>query len=80
MLRFIDLTKCDPEEFHNNDFAFFNTVDNTFIDLAGEQRWNSREEFVTWYEQCVECGWIGDRFVKTMPLNRFISLMPDSLK
>ena len=80
MLRFVDLTKCDPEEFNNNDFAFFSTVDNSFINMAGEQKWNSKDEFIKWYEYCVEHGLICDTFVRVMPLNRFLSLMPDSLK
>jgi len=80
MLRFIDLTKCDPDEFDDNDFAFFNTVTNTFINIAEEQVWNSKQEFIDWYNECQERVFMSDSFFQTFPLNRFLSLIPDDHK
>ena len=74
MLRFIDLTKCDPDEFDDHDFAFFDTVTNRFVLLCGEQVWNSIEEFVVDYNNDID----EPRKETVWPLERFLSLMPDT--
>ena len=74
MLRFVDLTKCDPEEFDDNDFAFFDTVTNRFVTLYGEQVWHSKEEFVADYGRDTD----EPRKTTVWPLDRFLSLMPDT--
>lgn len=44
MIRFIDLRGQITND-RDPNFAFFDTVTDRFIDLAGEQEWGSVEEF-----------------------------------
>lgn len=73
MLRFIDLTKCDPEEFDDNDFAFYDTVCDQFVMLAGEHKWTSREDFIAAYNLDED----EPRKKSVWPLDRFLSLIPE---
>ena len=50
MIRFIDLTNqiltpCDDDD-KNYEFAFYNTVNDRFIDLCGNQTWHTVKDFL----------------------------------
>lgn len=75
MIRFIDLTHqiyCDehmqPDE-QQRPFAFYDTCVDKFVELCGDQTWESQEDFevsFAWGE------WRG------MPKERFIGLIPET--
>ena len=75
MIRFIDLRGqiVDdgdlPEDERSTDFAFFDTITDTFQRIGGHQVWGDSAEFVECYER--------DPQGPTRPLDRFLSLMPE---
>ena len=70
MLRFVDLRHADIA---GANFAFFNTVNDRFIELGGEQSWDTWAEFVeTWQEFATDGQ-------KQHDFARFQQLMPDNL-
>lgn len=62
MIRFIQLGDQITES--NNDFAFYDTVTETFCTFSGFQRWNSVEEFYQDYD-----GDDVERFLNLIPKN-----------
>ncbi len=69
MIRFVDLRKADIV---HGRFAFFDTIPDRFIEMAGEQTWNTFQQFKEDYNN--------DPFKhdrqKTQPLERFKGLCP----
>jgi hypothetical protein len=64
MIRFIDLTGqiCDGEK----EFAFFDTVTGRFIDVNGEQTWDTVEDLKSVYTG--------------KDIDRYLNLIPEHFK
>ena len=74
MIRFIDLGDQIDEDSSCDNFAFFNTVSNSFIEMCDEQVWDNVEEFIKTH------GYYAQSNMYFYPLDRFLSLIPQSFK
>jgi hypothetical protein len=70
MIRFIDLGDQIIEDYPQ--FAWFDTITDTFIEMSGDQTWDNWEEFEESYNIEKEAGNIPESW----PLERFKRLFP----
>ncbi len=75
MIRFIDLTNqivipADDEIWH--EFAFFNTVNDKFMEFCGEQAWHTVKDFIDDFALADDNGYQDDpmRFLGLIPKDR----------
>jgi len=79
MIRFIDIRNQGTGE----RFAFYNTVNNKFLEFDYEQAWTNWNEFEIAflneeYRQCIQPGhFLKDTPLKREELERFKSLCPE---
>ena len=76
MIRFIDLTNqimipADNEIYH--EFAFFNTVNDKFVEFCGEQTWHEPKDFINDFAMDKNNPYSDEpmRFVEKIPPNFF---------
>ena len=67
MIRFIDLGEQILEDYPM--FAWFDTITDTFIEFAGDQRWETWEDF----EEAYNCE---EDMPESWPIERFGGLFP----
>lgn len=66
MIRFVDLRGQST----GYRFAFWCTVHDRFVTFAGEQAWDTEDDFIASYQ----CS--AKKFPLSQPLSRFLNLMP----
>lgn len=74
MIRFIEIgdqiqLNADTDETPATDFAFWNTINNTFVSIDGELVFHSVEDFIWIYS-----NWSSNSDV---PLKRLLGVIPD---
>lgn len=74
MIRFINLKNqitCVGIEEPDTTFAFYDTVKDMFIDLAGSQTFDSIDELTEYHELCSEKNYDLERLKTLIPKNYF---------
>lgn len=70
MIRFLDLTnQINDEQF---SFSFYNTCTNKIVSFAGEQVFDSKEDFIEAYNIAV------NENAAHHPINRYLDLIPSN--